>query len=557
MTDAGRKQSQLYLSLGGEPAGVELMRDLEQVTVESSLHLPDVATLILHDPALRWVDSELFEPGTALRVSARAGNGEGDLFDGEVVELEPAFDGAVPRLLVRAFDRLHRLARGRAARAFVNVSDADLVRQLADEAGLKARVGPAANTLRQHVMQANESALAFLQSRAAALGYLLYVEGETLCCLPPEQGRSAITLAWGEQLSAFHPRLSTVGQVNRVRVRGWNPRAKRAVLGEAGAGTLDPDVGSAHARGKSPGGVVAERAFGRPVELLVADRPIHSQDAADGLAQAVADRRGAQFIEAEGCCSGSPTLLAGVRVTIAGVGERFGGSYFVTAATHTSDPSGDYSTAFSVSGLSPATLLSRMAERPDDGPPGGLVIGVVSDNLDPENMGRVRVAFPWLNPDHASDWARVLAVGAGEARGIQFLPEVGDEVLVGFEMGDAQQPFVLGGLWNGVDHPPLRGDEAVAGEVRRRVIRSRTGHELLFDDAQDGGVTIRDRRGNTIRLSSADDLLTVEAVGELRLRAATNLSIEAAGRVAISGQGVEVDGGSATVDVRATMINLN
>ena len=557
MTDAGRTQSQLYLVIGGQPAEPELMRDLERVTVESSLHLPDVATLTIHDPALRWVDSALFEPGATLKVRARVGGDEADLFDGEVAGGEPEFAGPAPRVGGRPFARLHRLARGRAARAFVNVTDAELVRKLADEVGLEARVGPATSELYQHVMQANESGLAFLQRRAAALGYLLYVESETLCCVPPGRRGPPLSLAWGDTLIEFRPRMTTVGQVARVLVRGWDPRAKRPVLGVAAASAIAPEVGRAHPAGGRHGGEVAERAFRLPAELLVADRPVHSQSAAETLAQAVADQRGGQFVEAEGLCRGLPALVAGARVAIGAVGERFGGTYFVTGATHTSDSDGAYTTTFSISGLSPATLLSLLVAAPGDAPAGGLAIGVVSDNQDPEGLGRVRLSFPWLNPDVAGGWARVVAAGAGDGRGLQFLPEVGDEVLVGFELGDVHTPYVLGGLWNGLDRPPLATAEAVEGEVRRRVIRSRSGHAILLDDGPGGGVTVSDRRGNAITLSSADGAVRIEAAGELRLRAGAGLSVEAAGKVEIAGQGVTVNGKSATVDISASLINLN
>jgi phage protein D/phage baseplate assembly protein gpV len=557
MSERNALQSNFYLSLGGQPVDLELMRDLEQVVVETSLHLPDVATITLHDPRLRWVDSALIEPGASLRVAARVGGVEARLFDGEIVELEPDFAGAAPRLVVRAFDRLHRLARLSFARAFQNVSDAELIGRLADEAGLHVRVGPAAAHIHRHLFQVNESNLALLQRRAAALGYLLFVDGDTLCCLPPEDEGGSIVLRLGETLAEFRPRLSTVGQVHSVLVRGWDVAAKRPVLGRASAAAGAPDIGRGHSAGGRSGGETTATAFNLRPELGVGDRPVGSQAAADALAKALAERRGAQFIEAEARCAGSPALIAGVDVVVEGVGQRFAGRYFVTAATHAGDARGTYETTFTVSGMRPATILGLLAPEPAGSPAAGLVVAVVTDNNDPEDMGRVRVAFPWLSPDHASGWARVAATGAGDRRGVFFLPEVGDEVLVGFEMGDVQQPFVLAGLWNGVDRPPLDSAAAVGGDVRRRVIRSRDGHEVSFDEGPDGGVTVRDRRGNLVRLGGSDGAVSVEAVGELRLKAGAGVTIEAGGKISLGGAGVEIDGGTAPVDVHGLVINLN
>ena len=112
-----------------------------------------------------------------------------------------------------------------------------------------------------------------------------------------------------------------------------------------------------------------------------------------------------------------------------------------------------------------------------------VVIGLVTNNQDPEGMGRVKVTFPWLSSDDESNWARVAAPMAGNNRGTYFLPEVGDEVLVAFDHGDVRLPYVLGALWNGQDAPPRDNSD---GKNTERVIRSRAGHELVFNDDSQG-----------------------------------------------------------------------
>src|SRR5262249_23763555 len=133
MADVQNLISQFYLEVEGmgETVAVELMRDTIAVTVESSLHLPDVATLRITDSALRWIDEKGLEPGKRLKVSAKGpeSKNENPLFDGEIVELEPEFTPSAQVLTVRAFDVLHRLSRGRYVRSFLNVSDGDLVQK--------------------------------------------------------------------------------------------------------------------------------------------------------------------------------------------------------------------------------------------------------------------------------------------------------------------------------------------------------------------------------------------------------------------------------------------
>ena len=552
MPDSTNLLSQIYVKIDGADPPDGFMRDLLEVTVENSLHLPDVATLVLHDARLHWIDEDSLSPGKTIQVTARVERQEKSLFDGEIVEIEPDFEASTQRLMVRAFDRLHRLSRGRHVRSFLNMSDGDLVQKIAQEVGLQAQAGPTSQ-VHPYVFQNDETNLEFLQGRAAALGYLLYVQDKTLHCEAPKASGKAIELEWGVTLQEFRPRLTTIGQVDSITVRGWDPTAKQEIVGQARNGQGAPQVGQS-----KNGSELAHSAFNLDTQTLVVDRPIRTQTAADKLAQAVADRQAERFIEAEGACTGNPAMIAGASVQIKAVGDRFSGTYFVTGAVHVYNARQGYSTRFSVSGQQPSTLFSLLTREEEAvvPVPAGLVIGIVTDNQDPKGYGRVKVKYPWLSGEHASDWARVVAPGAGDQRGIEFLPEVNDEVLVGFEMGDVHYPYVLGGLWNGKDALPKKVTNA--GKVEQRIIRSRTGHMITLDDSDGGGgVTIEDKNGNKVMLDSGANKLTITVQGDASLKAQGNLTLEAQGQVQIKGMGVKVDGGAATVDVKGSMINLN
>src|SRR5437868_30783 len=127
--------------------------------------------------------------------------------------------------------------------------------------------------------------------------------------------------------------------------------------------------------------------------------------------------------------------------------------------------------------------------QPSENAPGqvnGVVVGIVTNNQDPDGLGRVKVRFPWLSDTDESTWARVAAPMAGKDRGAYFLPEVDDEVLVAFEHGDPRFPYVLGALWNGNAQPFLTNED---GKNDLRVIRSRSGHTIVLND-KDGEETI-------------------------------------------------------------------
>jgi len=141
---------------------------------------------------------------------------------------------------------------------------------------------------------------------------------------------------------------------------------------------------------------------------------------------------------------------------------------------------------------------------------------------------------------------------AGSGRGLYFLPEVNDEVLVAFDHGDVHFPYVIGVLWNGQDKPPESTSKVLdgSGRVVQRIIKSRAGHTILLDDSDGGGgITIVDKSGNKIVIDSGSNAMELTVQGDLK--------INAQGKVSIQGQaGVEITS-SGNVDVKGATINLN
>jgi uncharacterized protein involved in type VI secretion and phage assembly len=169
------------------------------------------------------------------------------------------------------------------------------------------------------------------------------------------------------------------------------------------------------------------------------------------------------------------------------------------------------------------------------------------------------VRFPWLAPEHSSDWARLVAPGAGAERGLLLLPEIDDEVLVGFELGDINQPYVLGGVWSRANKlPAVQGDLLGAHQVRRRALRSRSGHLIVLDDdAKQGSITIEDRAGNRIQLDTASNTLTIKTGGDTTIEAGGAIHLTARGQLTLEGRGVKIDGGPGKVDIDGSIVELN
>ena len=197
----------------------------------------------------------------------------------------------------------------------------------------------------------------------------------------------------------------------------------------------------------------------------------------------------------------------------------------------------------------------------------GVVVGVVTNNQDPDGLGRVKVRFPWLSADHESAWARVITPMAGNDRGFYTLPEVDDEVLVAFEHGRVEFPYVLGALWNAQDKPPADNGD---GENNIRVFKSRSGHVIRLDDSEGAEkIEIADAEGTeslvfdmaakTITLTADSDIVIESKNGKVKVTGQKGVEITApdgTGKLEAN-SGLEIKSPSGNVDVKGTTINLN
>jgi len=571
----------LYMKVDGTDLAAEAMNDLLEVTVDTSLHLPDAFTIHLHDEALKWVDEGPFGLGKEVEISAQPESGGSSrlLFKGEITAVEPDFgEGTQATLLVRGYDRSHRLHRGTHSQAHLQVTDSDLASRIAQEAGLRAQVD-ATSEVYDHVVQCNQTHMEFLSQRAQRIGYEFFVLDRTLHFKRPAASGSTLELEWGRELRSFKPRLTLVEQVDEVIVKGWDRKARQAITGQATRGQAEPQTGESQS-----GSQLASAAFSSARRAVV-NCPVRSQAEADTLAQAVCDEISGAFIEAEGLCYGQPELRAGKSVRLTSLGRRFSGTYLVTAATHIYRADSGYVTAFSIHGRRPETLhaLLETASSPARAQPGA-VIGIVTNNNDPEDWGRVKLKFPWLSDEVESDWAGLVGPGAGPDRGFYWLPEINDEVLVVFEHGDINKPYVIGGLWNGQDKPPLPASQALAsGQVHKRILMTRDGHKLTLTDGDDAGLiletagghrlTLADQQkkivvetsgGLTLTMDDSQNQVQLQSGGNIALKSNANLTIEAAGSLELKGQTFSLNGNvsgevkaGANLTVQGALVKIN
>ena len=179
----------------------------------------------------------------------------------------------------------------------------------------------------------------------------------------------------------------------------------------------------------------------------------------------------------------------------------------------------------------------------------GVAVAIVKDNTDSSGQGRVKVSFPWHSQPDQSYWARVATPMAGKKRGIYFIPEVDDEVLVAFEHGSVEHPFVIGSLWNGKDKMPENNS---AGTNDNRGFKSRSGHVIRLGDKSGGeSIEIIDKTGNNrIVITSNGNKIDIQAQGDISITSST-------GKLTMSAVGVEIQSKTDVKITANTTIDVN
>ncbi|MFD6797804.1 VgrG-related protein [Streptomyces cyaneofuscatus] len=576
----------LVIEFGGTPLPAKFVNTLVEGYVDDSRTLPDLFLLRFRDPDRVLLEQAGLKIGTEARLLARAGGGTAPtpLLEGVVTALEVELDETGTFTVVRGLDESHRLFRGRRVASYQNMTLADICGQVAQRAGLKPGPVDIAGPVLEHIAQPNITDWEFVRGLAEEAGAQAYVrEGRLHITRPAEAGsapdssaraeRDPLVLELGSNLLRCRAGISAAEQVSEVEVRGWDVQAKQPLVGRAPAGTSSTlELGVTAAEVSAP--------FGE-ARFVVTDAVYGTQAQVDQAAKALAERIAGSFAELEAVIRGNPEVRAGSAVALNAVGAPFEGRYTVTTSRHVFDAVRGYETWITVSGQQERSLfgLTNSVTGGAGSRCTGLVSGTVTDTQDPEGSGRVKVRFPWLSDEYASDWARTAQSG-GTGGGEAFVPEVGDEVLVGFEHGHLDRPYVLAGLYNGQDRPgggssqePGGGGadlvDPTSGAVNRRAFASRSGNQLELLDAANGpqGVRLRtgdgkltidlDRKGGAIVIGS-DGSVTIEAKEQVSIRAADGVALDAGrGTLELAGegvtltsrQGISLNGGNGTVGI--------
>lgn len=575
--------STFAVTVDGTPLPADVEEIMSYAVVEDNLNLPDMFYLSFLDPGRAVIAKAGFKMASLVKIAVRS---EADpagepLFSGEVTAMECEFEGGRTRTVVRGFDRANRLYRGRRTRAFKDVKYSDIVKQVAQEAGLEVgRVETPQGRPSPHVAQANMTDAELLGSLAGEVGFVLLVEDGKVNFHPPPSSSAApaegdldaqdpLQLVQGDNLLRFNATVTADAQVKEVSVRGWDVAQKKALVGTTPSASTSAEVGLTPAD--------LAKAFGNAT-FTATDVPYGENEHVEAASKALAEQIASTHAQIEGVARGNPRLKAGQAVSLGVAGEPFEGKYTLTVSRHVFD-NGEYLTHFSSTGRHERSLLGMTSAGGSLGsvspaavtaPIPSVVSAIVTNVKDDEDRGRVKVKIPRLDDTFESGWLRVAQPGAGAERGALVLPEVDDEVLVAFEQGDVRRGYVLGGLYNGVDRPnpaALDGTVGSDGTVAKRTFTSRKGHMLVFSD-KDGDefvqattkgeeftVTLaKDAEGGAILVTSKN-LVKIDAQGDVTIVSKGKVTVEATGAMTLKGQSVAIEA-TTSLDLKGQTVKL-
>ena len=333
-------------------AGQEVATDaLHALSIESEMDLPDMAVITLNNTEeYGYSHNTAFGATVEVEIGATAAEAK-SVFKGEMVALEPAWrDNGESQVTIRAFNRLHRLTRGKKSRTFVKMTDKDIVSKVAQDWGLSAECKGDINTKYDHIYQHNQSDFEFLKVRAARINYELRVDDTKLFFSQRKPEGDEIELKWGSKnsdasLQRFSARLNTGVAVKEVRVRGWNPDKHEEIIGIAT--TTTTKLGKSDVWGDA-----GQKFGGEPVWFDV-DIPVTDKGVAEAIAKAKLEELRLSYITGEGQAKGNPDLKPGGMVKIVTGDSRFDGKYQLVGVSHqyshkAGSTSGGYRTLFKV-----------------------------------------------------------------------------------------------------------------------------------------------------------------------------------------------------------------
>ncbi len=534
---------------------------LLSVLIERAVNRVPVARIVVRDgdmPAQKMPvsDAAHFKPGAAIVIKAGYEDDEETVFEGIVVRHGiTIYNGNDARLVVECRDKAVRMTIGRCNANYVDQTDSDVIQALIGAHGLGADVQ---STSLQHaaLVQHFSTDWDFMLARAEANGLLVIAEDGTVSAKPPQTSAAAVLkVAYGVDLMDFQADIDARTQLSAAQGFSWDPKTQAVVQGTSAS---PPSLQS---QGDLDAATLA-KVIGLSSFRLQSGAPFE-KEALKAWAEAQQLKAGLARIRGRMTFQGSAKAKVGGLIELEGVGSRFSGQVFVCGLVH-EIADGNWTTQAEF-GMSPQWLTAQpdVAAPPAAGllpPVPGLQVGVVMKlDASPDGEPKIQVKVPVLEATTEGVWARVAKLYASESFGAFFLPEVGDEVLLGYFNADPSHPVVLGSLYSSKRKPPY--ELGASNDIKAIVTRCK--HRIEFDEKdkiitittpaenkvvisdKDKSILLSDQNGNTVKLDPGG--IALDSPKDITCTAKGGITLDAVGAVNITSK----------ADVKAQGLNVN
>ncbi|WP_075341257.1 type VI secretion system tip protein VgrG [Tenacibaculum agarivorans] len=537
--------------------------EVKSVTVEKPVNRVAKATLVIIDGSAAEEDFEVsssntFLPGNKVVLEAGYDAINKPIFSGIITKQSIVISevhGAV--LEVECRDEAIKMLVGRKSVTYSKKKDSEIISSIIGSySGLKASV-TGTQTQWQEQVQYYTTDWDFIMARAEVNGMVVTTLDNKVSVFPPDKNKTPVLeITYGDNLLSFQADLDAVTQLSNVKGSSWDFATQKITT----ASSKNSMAGPGNLSSNKLSEVVGLKDF-----EIQTTAPLQSTDLTN-WAKATLVKSDYSKIRGDVKFQGTELVNPGDYITLKGLGTRFNGDHFVSNVRHEIG-NGNWLTETSI-GLAPVWFT----EEPDvmAPPASGLlpgVQGIFNATVkkiyeDPDNQYRILIDIPLFDPKGQGLWARLSNFYATSGAGAFFLPEVGDEVIVGFLNEDPRYPIILGSVYSSTKHKPYKSLTPNKKNSKKAIV-SKEGIFIEFDDEnkiftietpskntaafddKSKKITIKDQNSNSIEMSSSG----------ITIKSAKSISIEANQKLTLKGkQGVIIDGSPGDVTLKGTNI---
>lgn len=542
--------SLLSFTVKVEGAAIPSTIQVASIDTWSAVNKVPKARLVIFDGSPATQDFELsnlktFLPGNKLEIAAGYDNKVASIFRGVIVKQGIEIDQTQgSKLVVEVTDEAIKMTLERKNAVYEKIKDSDLIGKLISANGLAKSVATT-NTVQEEVVQFYASDWDLMLTRAEMNGFVVMVEGGKVTVKEPDTQQSpALRVQYGESILDFQAEMNAATQYAPAAIKSyaWDTATQKLT-----------ESGPAQVRVKEQGNVTSDqlaqvfkvKKFTQQTGAPIEKTSVQDWSSAELLKSKLSKIRGYVSFQ------GSALAATGKTIELAGLGDRFNGTAFISGVHH-HIANGRWTTEADF-GLSPRWFAAEAPEiaAPDASgqlpPVKGLQTGVVKQVAkDPGGEFRVLVSLPLLQDQSKGVWARLATFYASNKVGAVFYPETGDEVIVGFMNEDPRYPVILGAVYSKKLAPPYPPDDKnskkalvtkskleIIFDEQNKVIEIRTPKKQVIKlDDTSGAISVTDSNKNEVLLSKSG--VSITSASNLKLTAKGNITIQANGNLALS-----------------------